>query len=174
MRALIFSLLIGSAPALAEQAAAPAEPAGASPQKPCSSEQHRQFDFWIGDWTVTQNGQPAGANTIELRHDGCVLSEAWTSVSGWSGSSLNVYDQASGRWHQTWVDASGVLLLLDGGFTDGHMVLSGTRAGPDGREVMNRIRWTPNADGSVRQHWQTSADGKSWTTVFDGQYVRVR
>ena len=34
-----------------------------------------------------------------------------------------------------------------------------------------RITWTPNADGSVRQHWETSTDdGKTWKTSFDGLY----
>ena len=39
--------------------------------------------------------------------------------------------------------------------------------------AINRITWPPRADGSVRQHWQTSSDdGASWTTVFDGLYFR--
>ncbi len=33
------------------------------------------------------------------------------------------------------------------------------------------ITWTPNADGSVRQHWETSEDGKTWKTAFDGLYT---
>ena len=42
---------------------------------------------------------------------------------------------------------------------------------PD-RGVINEIIWTPNADGSVRQRWRTSADGgKTWQTAFDGHYV---
>ena len=40
---------------------------------------------------------------------------------------------------------------------------------------MNEITWTPNADGSVRQHWRTTKDGgKTWETAFDGKYVRSR
>ena len=34
--------------------------------------------------------------------------------------------------------------------------------------------WTPNPDGTVRQHWEISSDaGKSWTTAFDGLYRRA-
>jgi hypothetical protein len=35
-----------------------------------------------------------------------------------------------------------------------------------------RITWSREADGTVRQVWEQSADAKSWTTVFDGRYVR--
>ena len=39
--------------------------------------------------------------------------------------------------------------------------------------TINRVTWTPNPDGSVRQHWQSSEDnGKTWSDVFDGLYVK--
>ena len=39
----------------------------------------------------------------------------------------------------------------------------------------NRVTWTPHEDGSVQQVWETSTDGgETWTTVFDGQYVKAR
>jgi hypothetical protein len=42
-----------------------------------------------------------------------------------------------------------------------------------GQQVMQRISWTPGPDGSVRQLWETSADGgKTWETAFDGKYVK--
>ena len=148
-------------------------PPGPSMASACESEKHRQFDFWIGEWDVTANGKPAGRNRIEIRHGGCALAEHWVSTrSDFSGSSLNAYDQATDRWHQTWVDATGTLLELDGGLEDGRMVMSGSRPGEDGATVIHRITWTPNEDGSVRQHWQTSSDGNSWSTAFDGLYVR--
>jgi hypothetical protein len=144
-----------------------------APPSACASEQHRQFDFWAGSWDVTQNGQAAGHNDIEIMHGGCVLAEHWTSANGgFSGSSLNAYDQATDRWHQTWVDTTGNLLELNGGLQNGSMVLQGTRPGESG-EIINRITFTPNEDGSVRQHWEYSSDGETWTTAFDGHYVRV-
>lgn len=145
-----------------------------APPKPCATEQHRQFDFWLGEWDVTQGDKPAGQNRIETAHGGCVLTENWTSASGnFSGRSLNLYDQANDRWHQTWVDTTGTLLQLDGGLEDGSMVLSGQRPGSDGGQVTHRITWTPNDDGSVRQHWETSADGVTWVTAFDGLYAKA-
>lgn len=141
----------------------------------CSTEQHRQFDFWIGRWQVSQNGQDAGINTIELTHNGCVLTEDWTSAQGgFSGSSINLYDAARQQWHQTWSDSGGNLLLLEGGLEAGSMVMSGSRPGPEGKTLTDRISWTPNEDGSIRQHWQTKSETSDWQTVFDGHYVRIQ
>jgi len=155
------------------------EPASGSPAlaAACSSAAYRQFDFWIGDWDVTSAGQPAGTNSIQPIHGGCALKENWqgSGEGGISGSSFNIYDQATGKWHQTWVDSSGTLLLLDGGLVDGSMLLNGQKPARDGSGIVqHRISWTPNPDGSVRQLWEASKDeGDSWTVLFDGLYSRA-
>jgi len=170
MRPFILLALLACPLALAQTQDTASAP---TPAPPCEDAEYRQFDFWVGAWDVTANGQPAGTNRIDKVHGGCALAEHWLSASSqFSGSSLNIYDRAGKRWHQTWVDTTGTLLLLDGGLVDGRMVLSGTLPGPAGEPVINRITWTPNADGSVRQHWETSPDSETWTTVFDGLYVR--
>jgi hypothetical protein len=69
------------------------------------------------------------------------------------------------------VDQRGGLLVLEGRFEGGKMVLSGTKARKDG-PVENRITWQP-LGGNVRQLWEASRDsGKTWSVVFDGTYVR--
>jgi hypothetical protein len=137
----------------------------------CTSAEHRQFDFWIGTWRVTEKGKPAGENRIESIDGGCVLLESWTGVGGLTGHSLNIYDAKRGVWHQTWVDSSGSLLVLEGRYKDGAMVLEGQHAEPNRRE---RITWTAKPDGAVRQHWETTSDGGGkWATAFDGLYVRI-
>ena len=141
---------------------------------PCSSEEHRQFDFWIGDWEVLdEGGAPQGTNRIEQILGGCALQENWVGAEGSTGHSFNTFDNNSGRWHQTWVDGNGLLLLLDGGLEEGSMVLSGPGVSRDGDPITHRISWTPLEDGRVRQHWQASKDGGDWTEVFDGYYTRV-
>ena len=88
-------------------------PAAASATAPCSTPAHREFDFWLGEWEVrAPDGKLAGINRIEREYDGCVLHERYTTERGYRGESLNVYDAARGVWHQTWVDNTGVLLLL--------------------------------------------------------------
>ena len=142
---------------------------------PCSTPGHRQFDFWIGEWTVNRpDGQLAGENSIEPILNGCVLKESYHTPTGYTGQSFNIFDVSRETWHQTWVDVGGALLLLEGGLRDGAMVLEGKTVGEEG-EVMQRITWSivdenPNR---VRQLWETSTDaGQSWTVAFDGLYVR--
>lgn len=146
------------------------------PPPPCSDPAYRQFDFWIGEWIVTANDQVAGTNSIRKVHNGCALEENWqgSGDGGISGSSFNIYDQANDRWHQTWVDGGGTLLLLDGGLVDGAMVMSGQRPSADGSgTTTHRITWTPNDDGTVRQLWEASRDGENWSVLFDGRYARA-
>lgn len=142
---------------------------------PCDSRQNRQFDFWLGQWEVANPaGQLAGNSRIEAILGGCVLLENWDSPSGVSGKSFNIFNTATGHWEQFWVDNSGSRLHLSGGMQEGSMVLQGVQdkaAAKTGIVQRERITWTPNADGSVRQHWETSIDdGKTWKTSFDGLY----
>jgi hypothetical protein len=169
----ILLLLFSMAPLLvAAQEDAPAQ----DPAGPCDAPEYRQFDFWIGDWNVMANDQVAGTNSVRAIHGGCVLQENWqgAGAGGISGSSFNVFDRASGQWHQTWVDAGGTLLQLDGALVDGSMVLAGSRPAQNGGTALHRISWTPNEDGTVRQLWETSLDGgDSWSVLFDGLYIKA-
>jgi len=57
------------------------------------------------------------------------------------------------------------------------MVLSSATPLPGQPGVMQhqRITWTPQAGGHVRQLWEASDDsGKTWRVEFDGRYVRAR
>jgi hypothetical protein len=152
--------------------------ASASPAPPpCSAPQNRQFDFWLGDWRVVDpQGKPAGTNLVTAVYGGCALQEHWKGVGGDQGSSFNIYTEATGRWHQTWVDNSGLLLLLDGGSPrPGVMVLSGPRRTRKGNAVEDRITWTKLDDRRVRQLWDETADqGKTWSIIFDGTYIKQR
>ncbi len=141
---------------------------------PCSGDEHRQFDFWLGEWSVTQaNGNVAGENSIQSILGGCVLLEEWTGASGFVGKSFNMYDAAKEEWRQTWVDGAGNRLDLSGGLDGSDMVLAGERPGQDGATVQHEIRWTPQEDGTVRQHWRASNDGgDTWSDLFVGIYSR--
>jgi hypothetical protein len=55
------------------------------------------------------------------------------------------------------------------------MEMTGELPRDGGGTQLQRIRWTPQADGSVIQQWDTSDDdGRSWTTSFRGVYRRKR
>jgi hypothetical protein len=153
-----------------------APPAQSATPKPCTAPQHRQFDFWLGRWRVTDQVTHKfdGTNDVTRELNGCVLQEHWNGTGGSTGTSFNLYDTSRKQWHQTWVDGSGGILQLDGGLKNGAMVLEGARRTRAGKSVIDRITWTPNRDGSVRQFWQASNDGgTTWTTQFDGLYRHV-
>lgn len=141
---------------------------------PCDAPGYRDFDFWIGEWNVyTPDGKLAGSNAITREYDGCVIHERYTTPRTYRGESLNTYEPKRQVWHQTWMDNAGTLLLLEGRFADGKMMLEGQTAGEDGKAVKHRITWSANPDGSVRQFWQQAKVGSSeWTTAFDGTYRR--
>lgn len=162
--ALLPLLTLLAAPALAQS----------PPPSPCSSPEHRQFDFWLGEWEVRgPAGKVAGTNRIARAFGGCVLHEQYDTGRGYSGSSFNIYDAGRGRWHQTWVDSSGLLLQLDGGLVDGRMVMEGETVGTDGARTRHRITWTPNPDGTVRQLWESTNAAGEWQVTFNGKYTRL-
>jgi len=168
------SLLLSVAPMHA--AVAQSTTGGGAKPSACDGAEHRQFDFWLGEWEVRDpQGKVVGRNRIEKAHDGCVLIEHWTSVARVTGTSVNVYDRDHGKWHQTWVDSGGGLLQLDGALAGGAMVLTGEAVDADApsKRATQRITWTPQPNGDVRQLWESSQDGgKTWNVVFDGRYTK--
>jgi len=144
------------------------------PPAPCASAEHRQFDFWVGDWRVAKpDGTFAGTNHITQEYGGCVVHEHYVTGKGYSGESLNMYDAARKVWHQTWVDDSGLLLILEGKWDGKSMVLAGFAPDESGVMTKQRITWTPNADGSVRQLWETVDAKGAWAVAFDGKYTKT-
>lgn len=141
----------------------------------CSEEHSHEFDFWIGEWEVTANGNVAGTNSIQPILDGCVLQETWSGATGGAGSSFNFYNPQTKKWQQFWVWKNGTTLDLEGQYADGKMVLEGESTGQNGKPVWNRITWYDNPDGTVRQHWQVSRDqGTTWADAFDGLYSKAK
>ena len=172
---LLMTGLLASTNSIAESP----EPAGQAetlqPQPaPCSAAEYRQFDFWLGSWTAydADGERRLGTNQLTPLLNGCGMMENWSN-QGYEGTSVNFYDAESGTWHQTWIDNQGGHLFLQGGQHEQGMRLSGERLDEDGATVIDRITWTPLADGRVRQFWEVSKDqGQSWETAFDGYYQR--
>jgi ketosteroid isomerase-like protein len=150
-----------------------ATPLGAAPGAPsshCSAPEHRQFDFWAGDWDaydVERETAPSARVRVDLVLGGCALHEVYEGTNGLVGESFSVYDAARNVWHQSWVTNRGQLLALEGRFDGGRMTLEGTSVGADGKRSTVRGVWQPE-NGSVREWAETSTDsGKTWTKWFD-------
>lgn len=147
--------------------------AASPPPAACTAPEHRQFDFWVGEWSITKTGQNkvVGSSLIEKLYAGCAIRENWMPLSGSTGGSLNNYYE--GRWRQTWIDSSNSRVEFTGGLVDGKMILTGFWKGVNGpgQDALIRMTYSKNPDGSVRQHGEQSTDdGKSWSTNFDFTY----
>lgn len=143
----------------------------------CAAPEHRAFDFWVGEWDVYVTGADslAGRSSIRNEDAGCVITEHWTSARApYTGQSVNIYDRATRQWNQYWVDSTGEVTRFVGGpFENGMRLLdpANVAAGQDGA-LQTRMTFTANADGTVRQHGETSPDGTAWTTSYDLTYRR--
>ena len=165
---LIWLLLAGcGAPAALAQQSAP-------PPARCEAPVYRQFDFWIGDWSVTNPaGKRVGESSITREETGCLIVEHWKGASGVGGQSYNFYDPSTKSWRQVWVapseetDYSGALN------EKGEMVLEGVSQLAAGATQKSRGTWTANRDGTVRQRFEDcDPKTKVWSESFNGLYTR--
>ncbi|HEV3469823.1 MAG TPA: hypothetical protein VG148_10920 [Pyrinomonadaceae bacterium] len=168
-----------AAAVLACAAASPllADTQTAPPPAPCKARpEYRQFDFWVGEWDVQNpQGQQVGVNVVQLILGDCVVFENWTGARGGQGKSFNLYNAATGKWQQTWVDNSGNILELSGEYKDDQMRFTGETPGRGGAKTLERLTFTKLSADRVRQFWEQSADGgKTWTVAFDGTYIRKK
>ena len=142
----------------------------------CCDENHSQFDFWKGNWEVTNaSGKLLGINTIDKIQDNCVLRENWKSANGKiTGTSYNFYNAQAKQWEQIWVDNSGGNLHLKGERIGNQMILkTDVETNRDGKPFYHKVTWTLNEDGTVRQLWETITNDTEITVAFDGIYKKV-
>jgi len=142
--------------------------------QPCTvSPEFRQLDFWIGEWEVQSNGQPAGSSSVQLILGDCVIFENWTGVRGVTGKSFNIYDSVRGKWKQTWVSDRGVITEFVGEFKDNKMEYLTEVIGADGNKRLRRMTLFNLGPDRVRQFSEGSMDGgKTWNVEYDFVYIR--
>ena len=144
--------------------------------RPCLSRaESHQFDFWVGEWDVTNaQGQPAGRSSVQQILSQCVVFENWTDGQGGQGKSFNAYNTDLRMWQQFWTDQYGRVTEYresertpEGGLRFlAHQLLRG-------QPSLIRMTFTPVDKSTVHQYGETSADsGKTWTTSFDLYYHR--
>jgi len=135
------------------------------------------FDFWVGEWDVYSNDEARqfqGTNSISKHYASCLIKEEWRGAQGGGGFSINYYNPVRNEWRQVWV-ANGYSIDYVGGLDeDGAMLLEG--------HIYNyrknaatpfRGKWTPQADGSVIQHFDVYDEaGATWNVWFEGLYVK--
>lgn len=147
-------------------------------QNPCSSINHNQFDFWVGNWEIyhTQADTIVGHNTIERILNGCVIQENWTGTTGFKGKSFNTFNAIDTAWNQVWVGVSGATYHFKGKMEGTAMKLKGQTIGRNEQAVLFKMSYTPDKNtGNVRQIWKQSTDkSENWTVIFDGIYKKKK
>ena len=184
MRTLIpfAAALLAACSGSAATAPPPAAPAS-TPSPACASAEHRQLDFWIGEWDVAirarrgptseEWGEAKGTQRIEAILGGCVIAESFAAEgpgAPWSGRSYSVWQPQLGTWRQTWVDDSGGYLAFAGGIEDGEMRLYGEPRTVDDKTIEMRMLWKDVTADSLRWEWQRSEDG--WQTSIVMMEIR--
>lgn len=154
-------LLLLAAPLAAQQGRPPG----------CTAPTYRAFDYWVGEWSVSDStGRPIAESSVTRLADGCAVLEQWRPTGGVQGTSLNWFDPADGRWHQSWVAGGAPAVHFVGGAEDGTMRLSATAV--DRQGLRARMRWEQREGGIVRQVLEHSRDGATWSVSFVGEYRR--
>lgn len=155
----------------------------AAPPPNCSAAEHHALDFWVGEWDAfrADNNRLSGRSSVTASDEGCVINERWTSVGAplaYSGRSLNIFDRGARRWEQYWTDSTGARIYFVGGPIAAGAVQMSTPApsptGPNGALQWQRVTFTPNADGTLTQQGDASADGQTWTLIYRLIYRRHR
>ena len=153
--------------ALLSQAAVAAAP-------DCSAAEHRQLDFWLGRWVVTDKatGQVAGHSLIEPIYAGCAIRETYTGQDGFEGGSTSLWDREAGEWVQFGTGSTGARMMFSGQWDGSRISLMTTRARTGRHALLIRMRLEPFADGRVRQWSEMSSDhGETWRTRYDYIYA---
>ena len=152
------------------------------PANPCAAPQQRQFDFWVGSWTLTWPGEKPGetvhgTNRIVRILDGCVVQENFDGGSDMHlrGTSVTTFDARSGKWKQTWVDNEGGYLDFVGEWKDGQMILAREGVRPDGAKILQRMVWKNIRQDELDWSWEASDNGgKTWQVRWPIHYRRQK
>lgn len=134
------------------------------------------FDFWVGQWSLTWGSDGTATNTITKVLDDQVVMEQFDARPGdrLAGMSVSVFDAKQDEWKQTWVDNTGAYLDFTGGLNaDGTMELFRPAISPDGQAMLQRMLWYNIRPQSLDWNWERSFDGgRSWETVWKIHYER--
>lgn len=146
---------------------------------PCSTDEYRQLDFWVGEWNASwknPDGSPGnGTNKITKDEYGsCVIFERF-SMPGFKGMSVSTYHAALGKWRQTWVDDQGAYLALVGGPSDDediHFKLELSRQSDNAPYL--RMIWQNVSEDAFVWRWQNKQgeDGE-WQDAWVINYERT-
>lgn len=159
---------------------------------PCASEGHRQFDFWIGAWSIDNlQASPASPDDPTLHASGrannivypvaggCAIVEHWEGLLTWGrvhGFSLRAYDPERQAWTivLNWPVPGSPgprFNTMDGAFRHRR----GSFYSPRDRPRVARFDFSDIGPDSLRWDQSVSTDGeKTWATQWVMEMSRLR
>jgi len=180
---ILLALFAGAQETSAVEAAKP-------PAPPCTAQEHRQFDFWVGDWDLVSHSPVAGKDEwqvdagtptdhVEVVLDGCGLLQRWEGAPDSSttvpfrGMSLSKWEPTIGKWRQVWIDNQGPMLVFKGGFKDGRMELYTDPREAGGKTIVMRQVFQDITRERMSWSWERSEDGgQTYRPVWKLDYRR--
>ncbi len=143
-----------------------------------SLEVHRQFDFWAGEWDVTNRfwaadrGEavvPGAALRVYPILNGGALVEHYRGAN-WGGNdifgfSVRAYDPAKEQWVilLNWPSGNARFWTMEGGFEFNRGLFYGERQGQDGETITDRYIFSDLIPGFYRWEGSQSTDnGATW------------
>jgi hypothetical protein len=142
--------------------------------KACATGEHRQFDYWLGSWSVSYGGPPVGTSKVELALDQCMIVESWSGAKNHNGKTIFAYSPDDRSWYGMFADNEGRVHIFNRGkVSDGAAEFQGTSLGPTGETVLNRVKIVRVSADKVEQTWEKSSDnGETWKLAYRGEYTR--
>ncbi len=136
----------------------------------------RQFDFWLGDWSVIGDGAFSGGDTITTYGLGggiCVL-RSLESNDGYQLSGVATYHPQDRIWNYVSIDSDGQHIDLTGGLRSGRMTLEGILTGPgEAPGTQARMTFDRPSDREITQTLEVSTDGgQTWNVRRTLSYAR--
>lgn len=150
----------------------------------------RQFDFWIGEWSVQnrhwqedgtwREGDVTRARITPVVDGGAILEEWVGPFRGgfMNGFSLRAWDPAAARWSLLlfWtMNGDGGFGQLHGTFRHGRGEFFSGWTDPDGTEVTQRYSFSDALPDTVRWDSAVTRDGgRTWHTDWIMEFSRTR
>jgi hypothetical protein len=149
---------------------------GATDPGPCSTNAEiRQFDYWLGTWTMANAGGGRNTSKVYLSLDKCMFVEHWENGKGHVTEKMLAYSPEDKNWYGIFADNEGrVHVFLDGKVASGTAEFHGPSRGPNGESVRNRLKVVRLSPNKIEETWEKSTDaGASWTTAYRAEYTRT-
>lgn len=127
----------------------------------------RQFDFFLGSWTVIGDDTFAGGGEVSTYGlgGGIAVLQSLESNDGYELSAVAVYHPQDRIWNYVSLDSDALHIDVSGGQRSGRMVLEGIMTGPDDAPgTKARLTFDRPNDREVTQTLEVSVDdGATWT-----------